>query len=113
MGQSCQHTVTFKSAFTVVESALECLEADGDGEARSYYYFTITLVTIEHVLQSLLPLTKFLQAKQCDLVAAAKEVVTAISQLEQERADTEVWNTLYEDAVELAAKFEVQPSMQC
>ena len=44
---------------------------------------------------------------------AAKEVVTVISQQEQERADTEVWNTLYEDAVELAAKFEVQPSKSC
>ena len=40
---------------------------------------------------------------------AAKEVVTVISHKEQERADTEVWNTLYEDAVELAANFEVQP----
>ena len=115
MGHSCQHTVTFKSAFTVVESALECLKADGGGEARSYllsiqrFDLIITLVTIEHVLQSLLPLTTFLQAKQCDLMEAAKEVVTVISQLEQERAETEVWNTLYEDAVELAAKFEVQP----
>ena len=44
---------------------------------------------------------------------AAKEVVTAISQLEQERADTVVWNTLYEDAVELAVKFEVRPSKPC
>jgi len=72
--------------------------------------FIIALVTIEHVLQSLLPLTTFLQAKQCDLMEAAKEVVTVISQQEQQRADTEVRNTLYEDAVELAAKFEVQPS---
>ena len=107
---------TFKSAFTVVESALECLEADGNGKALSYllsiqrFDFIITLVTIEHVLQSLLPLTTFLQAKQCDLVEAAKEAVIVISQLEQERADTEMWNTLYKDAMELAAKFEVQPS---
>ena len=71
--------------------------------------FIIALVAIEHVLQSLLPLTKFLKAKKCDFMDAAKEVVTVISQQEQERADTKVWNTLYEDAVELVAKFEVQP----
>ena len=34
------------------------------------------------------------KAKQCDLVEAAKEVVTVISQLQPQRADPEVWNTL-------------------
>ena len=70
----------------------------------------ITLVTIGHVLQSLLPLTTFLQAKQCDLVEAAKEAVTVISQLQQERANPAWSNALQEGTVALAAKFEVQPS---
>ena len=48
-------------------------------KARSYllliqrFDFINTLVTIAHVLQSLLPLTTILQAIQCDLVEAAKE----------------------------------------
>ena len=58
---------TFKFAFTVEVSVLEYIlhEADGDGKARNYllsiqrFDFIITLVTIEHVLQSLLPLTHF------------------------------------------------------
>ena len=72
--------------------ALEYLRADEDGKARMLsilrFDFIITLVTIEYVLQRLLPLT-FLQAKQCDLVEAAKKAVTVISHL-QDR--TEVWN---------------------
>ena len=104
MGQLCQCTVyrpyTFKCAFTVVGlvSDLEYLEAYVDGKVRSYLLsihrlnFIVTLVTIEHVglFQSRIPLAIFLQAKQCDLmvdVAAAKEPVTVISQLQQERAD--------------------------
>ena len=43
----------------------------------------------------------------------AKEAVTVISQLQQERADPEIWNTLYEGALKLAAKCEVQPSKTC
>ena len=68
-------------------------------KARSYllliqrFDFIITLVTIAHVLQSLLPLTTILQAKQCGLVDAAKGAITAIAQLQQERAHPEVLNT--------------------
>ncbi len=49
---------TFKSALTVVVTALEYLATDGDGKARSYaisiqkFDFIVTLVTVEHVLQS-------------------------------------------------------------
>ena len=63
------------SVFTVVVSALEYLEGDRDGKARNYllsiqrFYFVIILVTMEHVLESVLrSLTKFLQAKLCDFV---------------------------------------------
>ena len=76
--------------------------------------FIITLVTIDYLLQRLLPLT-FLQTNRCDLVEAAKETVPVISLL-QERADPEVWNmgpTLYEGAVGLATKFEVQQNKPC
>ena len=74
---------------------------------------TSSSVTTEHAHQSLLPLTTFLQAKQCDLVEAAKDAVTVIAQLQQERAEPKVSNTLYEGAVELATKFKVQSSKPC
>ena len=57
---------TFRSTFRAVASALEYLEAGGNGKALIYmlsiqrFDFIITLVTIEHVLQNLLPLTTFL-----------------------------------------------------
>ena len=57
---------TFTSTFTAVASALEYMEADGNGKAWIYmlsiqrFDFIITLVTIGHVLQNLLPLTTFL-----------------------------------------------------
>ena len=56
--------------------------------------FISTLVMFAHVLQSLLPLTTILQAKQCDLVEAAKEAITVISQLQQDSADPDVWNIM-------------------
>ena len=107
---------TFKSALTVVVTALEYLATDGDGKARSYaisiqkFDFIVTLVTVEHVLQSLLPLTTFLQAKQCDLLEAAKEATTIVSLLKEQRADPTAWDTLFDNAVDLAAKFNVEAS---
>ena len=107
---------TLKSALTVVVTALEYLETDGDGKARSYltsitkFDFIITLVTIEHVLQSVLPLSTFLQAKQCDLLEAAKEATSIISVLQWGRDNQEAWDTLYDSAVDLAAQFDIEAS---
>ena len=65
------------SALRVVISDLEYLEADWDSSELLIYnpkvllrhYFVITLVTKEHVLESVLrSLTTFLQAKLCDFV---------------------------------------------
>ena len=67
--------------------------------------------TIAHELQSLLPLTTILQAKQCDLVEAAKEAITVNAQLQHERADPEVWNTWLYDYMELAAKFDIKEAL--
>ena len=77
--------------------ALEYLKAHGDGKTRMlsilWFDFIITLVTIEYVLQSLLPRQHFYKPiKKCDLMEAAKETVSVISRL-RERADSEVWNS--------------------
>ncbi|KAH3771534.1 hypothetical protein DPMN_172857 [Dreissena polymorpha] len=46
------------------------------------YDFIITLVAIEHVLASLVPLSKMLQRKSCDLKAATEtRVVKALIQV--------------------------------
>ena len=120
MGLSCQGTVHIQVVFTVIAYVWEYLKADRDGKPRMllilWFNFIITLVTIEYVLQSLLPLATFLQANyKCDLVEAAKETITIISQL-QKRVDSEVWNrgpTIYEGAVKLATTFQVLPSKPC
>ena len=73
---------TFKSAFTAVVTTLIYLEEDGDSIARGYLLsiknvdFIITLVTIEHVLQSLFPLTTFYMRNS---VTSANEAITAIT----------------------------------
>ena len=75
----------FKSAFTDVVAALGYLEEDGDGKVRRYLLsitnvdFIITLVTIEHVLQSLLPLTTFLQSKQCHTTIVTTECLSGLA----------------------------------
>ena len=64
---------TLKSAFTAVVIVMGYLEEDGDGKARCYLLtiksveFIIILVIIEHVHQSRLPLTTFMQSKQCNM----------------------------------------------
>ena len=58
---------------------MEQLSAGGDAKASGYllsvlqFDFIITLVVIEHVLAALVPLSKMLQGKLCDLLKAATE----------------------------------------
>ena len=90
---------TFKAAFTTVVSAVEQLAADeGNGErTKSYSYlhaierfdFTIALCTAKTCKQALLPLSKQLQEKNCDLVQAAGEVAVVKELLQGWRNDPE------------------------
>jgi hypothetical protein len=107
---------TFKSCLTTVCNALEVLEEDGDASARSYrrsvqsFDFIVTLVTSEHILRSTVQLSLLLQAKSCDLLEAVKESTAVINMLRAERNDDAVWEALYEEATELAARLDVEPS---
>ena len=60
-----------------------------------------------------MPLSNLLQKKghQCDLNVAEEESRVVIQQLNGERNDHEVWNALYESAVDLAATISVLPSL--
>ena len=73
--------------------------------------FILALVAVEHALSGLVPLSNLLQKKECDLYVAVEESRVVIRQLNGERNDPEVWNALYDSAVELAATIGVLPSM--
>ena len=108
---------TFRVAFPVIVSALEHLKQNGDDKAGQYlaaisrFDFIIGLVTTEHILQSIVHLTTFLQSKDCDLVEAVRECKLVIDQLSAERIDETVWDSLFDLAVTIAGKLEIVPSM--
>ena len=85
---SCDNALyTFVSAFRVVVSALEYLEADGDGKALNYLLQRFDLIH-RHIGNKWAYTPKpassntFLQAKLCNFVETAKESGTVISQLQ-------------------------------
>ncbi|XP_052809394.1 zinc finger MYM-type protein 1-like [Mya arenaria] len=108
---------TFKSAYSVVVHALEQLQEDGDDKAGQHlasimkFDFIIGLVVAEHVMQSTVPLSYLLQAVDCDLLEATRESQTLIRQFQNERADPNVWEALFQSAKDIAAEFEIEPSM--
>ena len=57
-------------------------------------------MTIEHVLQSWLPLTTIRQSKQCNIC----------HQLQEERENPEERNAFLDSAVEVAGRFEIEAS---
>lgn len=77
--------------FTAAVTGLSYLAEDRNGSAISYllsikqFDFIITLLTIQHAIQRLLPLITFLLTKQCDLVQAP----AIIAKLQQETAEPE------------------------
>ncbi|CAC5424109.1 unnamed protein product [Mytilus coruscus] len=109
---------TFKSAFSTAHAALGELSLQhGDSKAGPYqaaiekFDFIITVVASEHVLSALIALSCLLQKKECDLFVAADESKVVVRQLNDERNDPDVWNSLYDSAVELAATVNTDPSM--
>ena len=106
---------TFKACLTTVCHALDTLEQDGDAKARSYglsvrsFDLIVTLVTTEHILQSTVQLSLLLQSKSLDLLEAVRETQAVIQVLQEERNDDAVWDALYEEALELAARVDVEP----
>ncbi|WAR23625.1 P52K-like protein [Mya arenaria] len=95
-------------ALTVV-TTLDRLAYEGDTKAAVHklsvtnFEFIVTLVAIEHFLSALVPLSNMLQAKDCDLLHAANNT-------RAERNDNEVWNSLFQKAVEIAGDVEVIPA---
>ena len=108
---------TFKTSFPVVVHALERLQGLGDDKAGQYlasitrFEFVIALVVSEHILQSTVYLSKFLQGIECDLLEATKECKTVIELLRAERLDESVWDELYQSALDLSEPFDIVENM--
>lgn len=108
---------TFRASFGTVVQTLETLSLAGDTKAGAYrasltqFSFIISLVAVEHVLASCVELSKLLQSVNCDLIMAASEAEVVIAQVTAERNDPMVWGALYERALDLAERVDVQPSM--
>ena len=108
---------TFKTSFPVVVHALERLQGLEDDKAGQYltsitrFVFVIALVVSEHILQSTVFLSKFLQGIECDLLEATKECKTVIELLRAERLDESVWDELYQLALHLSEPFDIGENM--
>ena len=106
---------TFKAANPVVVHSLEYLKDNIDDKAGQYlsanlrFEFIIALVVAEHILSGTVALTTFLQSTKCDLVQAISESRVVVKQLHDERNDPFVWQALYDNAVEIAEEFEINP----
>ena len=106
---------TFRTAFSVVVSALETLKNDKDEKAGLYltailkFDFIVVLVVAEHILSSTVALTNYLQKPEIDLVEAVTEAKIVVSRLSDERNDDQVWDALYTRACDIASEFDIEP----
>ena len=76
------------------------------------FSFIVTLVIVRHILDLTRPLTVRLQKKAMDLLKAKEEIVLLKSTLTGMRTDLNTrHHALYEEAVTLARRVSVQPSM--
>ena len=108
---------TFRCSFPTVVTALEDLSNNyGDAKAGPFklaitqFGFIITLVAAEFVLAHLVPLSKMLQNKTCDLVEASKEAGILQNLVQTQRNDDTLWDDLYDKAVAMATTVDVEPS---
>ncbi|XP_060080477.1 zinc finger MYM-type protein 1-like [Ylistrum balloti] len=101
---------TFKAAFTVIVSSFEAFKnAGGRLAAILRFEYIIGLVVTEHILCGTVALSNHLQSIDYDLIEAATEIRTVISTLRNERADDDVWNELFDQAISIAADYGIQP----
>ena len=92
--------------------ALERLKGLGNDKAGQYLAsITRFVFVIEHILQSTVFLSKFLQGIECDLLEAIKGCKTVIELLRAERLDESVWDELYQSALYLSEPFDIVENM--
>ena len=69
------------------------------------------LIVAEHILSSTVPLTNLLRMEDNDLLHAVTETGVVIKLCNDERADKNVWNALYDKAVDVSSNFAIHPTM--
>ena len=90
-----------KSADVLIIDTLDDIGTGGDRKAKQLklvlqdFGFMVVLVVTECVLQYNLALSNLLQRPSIDLVEAASEAETVISNLRKIRQDDNVWQELY------------------
>lgn len=75
------------------------------------FQFFIALVVSEHILQSTVHLSTFLQGVECDLLEAVKECKPVGEMLRSEHDDDTVWSELYQTTLDIAEPFEIFESV--
>ncbi len=79
--------------------------------AITRFDFIVAVVAVEHILSNVAPLSLLLQKKEMDLLTASREAGVIVDVLTAERGDEAVWETLYEQAVDMARTQDIQPSL--
>lgn len=107
---------TFKHAFPVVVDSLEHLRNNRDDKAGMFRAailrldFIVCLVVCQHILNCVVQLSYFLQDISCDMLSAIDECRVVILQLEQMRQDDRIWESLFEEAKNIANEHDIEPS---
>jgi hypothetical protein len=107
---------TLRSAFALVVHSLEELKEDNDKNAWNLlnailkFDLILSVVVVEHIVQSTVQLSLSLQRVDTDLVQTSTEAEAVVVLLRQERADNTVWERLYDRATEIDAANEIAPS---
>ena len=107
---------TFRAAFPVVVQALEALSQDGDGKARATYApsssLILSLLYVQQIMSfHVMSLSTILQGKSVDLIEAGQEARVVINIIRAERGDPSVWKEVYEQGKQIAAEFDIEPSV--
>ena len=90
------HCISLRRQYPIVVHALERLQNQGDDKAGQFlasimqFQFIIALVIAEHILDSTVYLSTFLQYTDYDILEAIKESKTMIQMLRAERQDESV-----------------------
>ena len=90
------HCISLRRQYPIVVHALERLQNQGDDKAGQFlasimqFQFIIALVIAEHILDSTVYLSTFLQYTDYDILEAIKESKTVIEMLRAERQDESV-----------------------
>ncbi|XP_068678401.1 52 kDa repressor of the inhibitor of the protein kinase-like [Montipora foliosa] len=107
----------FVTSFQVIVDTLNELSESGDNKARGLHSsilkwdFIVTAVILQHIFECTHRLSVYLQSTELDLVQASKEAKVCSTVFQAERNDDAVWDALVEKAADIAAFYNIDPSI--